>query len=86
MTHKLKSWPSCFGPIVMGNKTFELRRDDRGYNVGDVLLLQEWDQEKKAYTGREAEMRVTYILRSKDNNPIAAGYCIMAIRDIVPSL
>jgi hypothetical protein len=40
--HELKSWPEFFSAIETGEKTFELRRNDRNYQVGDVLVLREW--------------------------------------------
>lgn len=40
--HNLKSWPTFFARLVDGSKTFELRRNDRDYLPGDVLLLREW--------------------------------------------
>ena len=30
-THKLKTWPSYFQRVWTGEKTFEVRLDDRGY-------------------------------------------------------
>ena len=59
-THELKIWPDFFSPIVTGEKTFELRKDDRGFKAGDVLWLREWG--KGEYTGREIKKRVTYLL------------------------
>lgn len=76
--HDLKTWPEFFQATLNGLKKFELRRDDRpeGYQVGDELLLKEWDPEieepygpgeggkYKGYTGREVLVRVDYIMDS----------------------
>lgn len=43
MRHELKTHPEPFEAVVQGLKTFEYRYDDRGFNVGDELLLREWD-------------------------------------------
>ena len=44
--HELKCWPEFFEPTLRGIKRFELRRDDRGgFQVGDELLLKEWNPE-----------------------------------------
>lgn len=37
--HKLKIHPDYFFDIIWGIKTFELRKNDRNYKVGDFLLL-----------------------------------------------
>lgn len=42
-THELKCWPEPWQALADGTKTFEFRRDDRGYMVGDVLDLALWD-------------------------------------------
>jgi len=62
MEHELKTWPPFFQAVVDGTKTFEIRKNDRGFNPGDTLMLREWDNERKDYTGRSIEKTVTYIL------------------------
>ena len=37
-THKLKTWPSYFQRVWTGEKTFEVRLDDRGYQKGDEVV------------------------------------------------
>lgn len=41
--HDLKCWPDMFAAIRASTKTFELRKNDRDYQVGDVLNLQEFE-------------------------------------------
>ena len=41
-THDLKTWPEYFADVAAGVKRVEIRLDDRGYAVGDVLHLREW--------------------------------------------
>jgi uncharacterized protein DUF3850 len=45
--HKLKTWPSHFGAVMDGSKTFEVRPADRDFAVGNFLILQEWDPEPR---------------------------------------
>lgn len=45
MRHDLKTWPTYFERLLDGSKTFEVRKDDRGYQAGDRLILREWDPE-----------------------------------------
>ncbi len=60
-THRLKSWPEFFRAVASGAKTFEVRHNDRAYAVGDVLRLGEWDPSIPSFTGREIDVRVTYL-------------------------
>lgn len=40
--HTLKVVPPYFEAIADGSKTFEVRKNDRAYQKGDVLRLREW--------------------------------------------
>jgi Domain of unknown function (DUF3850) len=66
--HVLKCWPPYWADVASGRKSFELRRDDRGFNEGDVLILREFDPfggyagDDGEYTGRTCERRVSYVL------------------------
>ncbi len=62
--HK-KVWPEYFAKIISGKKKFELRLADFEINEGDALILEEWDNNKKEYTGRKVEVVATYILKTK---------------------
>ena len=61
--HDLKCWPEFFEPVWRGEKTAEIRYNDRKYAVGDVLLLREWEPEMAAYTGRECRRMVTHMIQ-----------------------
>jgi hypothetical protein len=61
-THNLKTWPEYFDAIWNGSKPFEVRKNDRDYQVGDWLNLQEWEPTPGVYTGRSMTVRVTYIM------------------------
>lgn len=76
-THQLKSWPEFFEPIAMGVKTFDLRKDDRGYSVGDDVQFEEINPRLDERTGKVATRRITYILR--DFAGLMPGYCILGI-------
>ncbi|MDD4355813.1 MAG: DUF3850 domain-containing protein [Smithellaceae bacterium] len=86
--HELKVDRKEFRPLFLGHKTFELRFNDRDYQLGDKLILKEtlWSgEEMKAgkgpleYTGWIVEAIVTNILRG----PIwglASGWVILSIQ------
>ncbi|MCM3600648.1 DUF3850 domain-containing protein [Robertmurraya korlensis] len=59
--HQLKILPEYFEAVTEGIKTFEIRRNDRDYQVGDELFLNEFDIEKQEYTGRREKVTVSYI-------------------------
>ena len=60
-TIKKKIWPEYFEAVVSGKKKYELRLNDFDVTEGDTLLLEEWDPETKAYTGRTIEKKVTSV-------------------------
>ncbi len=49
MIHELKILPEWFEDVTQQKKTFEIRKNDRNYSVGDTLVLREWYKGK--YTG-----------------------------------
>lgn len=81
MEHKLKILSRYYEAIRQGKKTFEVRKDDRPFQEGDTLLLEECVTPNGCgYTGREMKVDVTYILR--DSEYVKDGYCIMGIKII----
>lgn len=85
-THDLKCWPEPFAAILDGRKHHEVRTDDRGFAVGDVLELREWLHEPigcgpwilNGYTGRSVSVRVTY-LSAGGTWGLPDGLCVMSI-------
>ena len=75
MKHELKLDTLFFGSVFSGLKTFEIRFNDRDYQVGDVLILKEWDWALDSFTGREIEKIVTYVTNYEQKD----GYVVMAI-------
>ncbi len=59
--HELKCWPEYFTAIQNGDKTFEIRKNDRDFKVGDVLHLREWDPKLEEYTGIWHDRRIVYM-------------------------
>lgn len=61
MRHELKCWPEFFQAAWVGDKTFEIRSNDRDFNERDEIVLQEFIMADNEYTGREIEGVITYI-------------------------
>lgn len=78
-SHTLKTLNPHFKELWEGNKTFELRKDDRGFKVGDILFLQEYSEEG-GYSHRYLRFFVTHILRHNDfPDGVPKGYVIMSL-------
>ncbi len=77
MVHELKIWPRYFDAVDSGVKTFEVRKNDRNFKVGDILCLQEYLFMFGRYTGRCIRVSVTYIL--DDSEYLKDGYVILGI-------
>jgi len=60
-THLLKCWPEFFRAIQRGQKRFEIRRNDRDYQVGDCLVLKEFEPDTQTYSGQQLAERVIYM-------------------------
>lgn len=76
--HELKTWKEYFEEVFMGRKTFEVRKNDRNFKKGDIIILKEWDNETDDYTGRQMERGVSYILQGGQFG-IDNGFVVMAL-------
>jgi len=82
--HELKCWPEGFQAVLDGRKPFEVRKDDRGFDVGDTLHLREYQPVSDTYSGRETDVRVTYIYRGEFDY-LRSQIVVMGIAHIWPS-
>ncbi len=78
-THKLKLTVKYFDAVCNGSKTFELRKNDREYKVGDILEMEEYGGGGVG-TGRAVKAIITYILEGYAG--LEDGYCILSIKII----
>ncbi|MEG1894614.1 MAG: DUF3850 domain-containing protein [Oscillospiraceae bacterium] len=77
MLHKVKILPEYFNAMAEGRKSFEVRKDDRPYKVGDTMLLEEWlPPPDNKYTGRWISGDILLKLK---NEYCRDGYCILSI-------
>ena len=72
--HQIRLGASFFEDACSNIKSFELRKNDRGYKKGDILELMEFADGRN--TGRMVRKLVTYIL--EDYTGLEDGFCIMA--------
>lgn len=76
--HDLKCWPEFFRYLWSGEKTFELRNDDRGYAAGDTLLQREWTK-RDGYTGRWIRFDVPFVL---SGTWLAKNHVCMSLKEL----
>lgn len=60
-THNLKIWPEYYKEVIEGRKKAEVRVNDRNFQVGDTLVLQEYNPNRDYYTGNMVTVNVTHI-------------------------
>ena len=85
LVHELKTWPEFFKSVANGDKTFEIRRDDRDFRVGDLLLLREWDPVTSSYSGRELHRQIKY-MTERGNPWVKEGFVVLGLRAASDSL
>ena len=78
MIHNIKITPEHFQQKVDGVKPFEVRINDRNYNVGDYLVEQEFDPIENKYTGNFVTEEILCIL--DDETYCRSGYVIMGTK------
>jgi Domain of unknown function (DUF3850) len=88
-THELKTLPVYWDAIERGDKPFEVRRDDRGFQKGDTLVLIRYqpghgyfyDYSEGPRSMKRLERRVTYILTGGQFG-IEPGYVVMGLEKV----
>jgi len=80
-THELKTVQPFFDEVLAGRKNFEFRKNDRGFETGDILILKEYDKESDTYSGREIKVKVDYILENYYSFDLQ-DFCIMSVSNL----
>lgn len=80
--HELKIAPEYFRAVKEGKKTFEIRKNDRNFKVGEYIDLREYSGDK-GYTGNRLCLKIVYMIES-DWFPqgLKDGYCVLGIEVI----
>lgn len=74
VNHIVKSWPASFSAAWYGEKNHEIRFNDRDYKAGQVVRMQEFDPEKKSFSGRKLDVLITYF--REGGFGLHAGFCV----------
>lgn len=80
--HDVKLGTTFFDDVKTGRKTFELRKNDRGYKEGDTIVLHEYKD--GTTTGRTITKKIVYIL--EDFTGLEDGYCILGLGEAAETL
>ena len=61
-THELKTLSPFWDAIESGEKTFEIRENDRGFQKGDLLVLKRYKPGEVYARPPELKRQITYVL------------------------
>ncbi len=78
MLHELKLSTEFFDDVSNFKKSFEIRKNDRNYKIGDILGFNEYDLDNSVYTGRSCFCYVEYVFNHSDY--VIDDYVILGIR------
>ena len=80
--HDVKLGTTFFDDVKTGRKTFELRKNDRGYKEGVTIVLHEYKD--GTTTGRTITKKIVYML--EDFTGLEDGYCILGLGEAAETL
>lgn len=91
--HELKILHEYLIDVSLGRKTFELRKNDRDYQVGDLIRFIDVDilgrsrnnknrTDIKPYIDENILYRITYVLKNCSAYGLDKDYCILAIKKL----
>jgi hypothetical protein len=75
----LKTNTEFMPALRSGQKPFEIRFNDRDYQIGDILVLKGWDPAQQTYTGEELKRDITYILDKAEPFGLQPGHVILGL-------
>lgn len=82
--HTLKTRPQYWEAVYDGRKTFEIRKFDRNFNIGDILKLKRTISEidhRIDFTYQELSVKITYMLGGSEFG-IKPGFIILGIKKL----
>lgn len=81
--HILKTLDLYFDAVQAGTKTFEVRKNDRAFQTGDLLHLERWEKDRfnslyPSFPAQSVTKKITYLLQGGQFG-IDAGYCVLGL-------
>ena len=88
--HEIKIKHKYLVQVDCGNKTFELRKNDRDYQVGDLIHFIDIKDEDKEFNtwgvepaiDKDALYKITYVLKDVPEYGLDKDYCILGIKKL----
>ena len=85
--HELKILHQYLIDVTLGTKTFELRKNDRDYQVGDLIMFIDimegyTNNGIEPYIDKNQLYRITYVLKNVEKYGLDKDYCILAIKKL----
>ena len=82
MTHKIKIEKPYADAVLSGDKTFEVRYDDRGYQKGDEIEFTVIDPKDDNPINHPLDDRIFYITYVLHGWGIKEGWCVFGIKEV----
>lgn len=79
--HELKTKPLYYEPVVLRQKTAEVRLDDRGYQVGDLVELFPWTEALGRIGTNSVVREITFILYADEGPWLSPGHVMLCFGD-----
>lgn len=85
--HELKIRHDYLIDVTLGTKTFELRKNDRDYQEGDLIRFIDIREDNtkndvEPYIDENTLYRITYVLKNVEKYGLDKDYCILAIKKL----
>lgn len=77
--HILKIKEEYYSDVIAGEKTFELRKNDRDYQVGDLIHFVDVNGYDFGYY-KDNVFKIEYILKDVPEYGLDKSYCILGIK------
>lgn len=89
--HELKIKEAYYKEVLARSKTFEIRKNDRDFQQGDLIHFNVIDEKpnsaidvyRYSYSYPFHVFRITYVLKDVPEYGLNKDYCILGIKELV---